>query len=373
MTLIELVIALTIFGVIITVTLAFVSSQNTAFQTAVQRLGTLRNVRYAVTTLAQDVETLGTNVPLSQPALIYGDSSVIVFSADYVTNVDDDPFAVFYDPDAPSGQVSAPSSAFTIPTTALTASDSTYRVQGVLSPAEIIVFYFEADASTSRSDDHILFRQVNDAAPEELARNLLRVDGLPFFSYLREIDGSGELQVVADSLLPLYHQAPLHLALADTGQASWPDSIRAVQVTIGGTNGLGGDRERQVETERLIPLPNAGQEVLSTCGSVPLLGVGLGVAADTLGSGEPVIELTWNPATDESGGEEDVVRYVIWRKESGQPDWGDAYLAIPAGDSSYTYVDAAVESGKVYQFALAAQDCTPSLSTLTASSLVAVP
>src|SRR5690554_4459945 len=76
MTLVELLVALTVFGIVITVTLGFVAQQNTAFHTAIERLGALRNVRYAVAALAQDLETLGTNVPPGQPSLIYGDANV---------------------------------------------------------------------------------------------------------------------------------------------------------------------------------------------------------------------------------------------------------------------------------------------------------
>ena len=49
------------------------------------------------------------------------------------------------------------------------------------------------------------------------------------------------------------------------------------------------------------------------------------------------------------------------------------FLAIPAGAASYTYEDAAVVPGVVYQYALTAQDCTPSLSARVLSTPVALP
>jgi len=85
------------------------------------------------------------------------------------------------------------------------------------------------------------------------------------------------------------------------------------------------------------------------------------------------VQLTWSPATDEAGGEADVARYVLWRREVGNTGWGDPYIAVPAGQPGYSYQDAAVESGKAYEFALAAQDCTPSLSTLAQSAPVVIP
>jgi prepilin-type N-terminal cleavage/methylation domain-containing protein len=376
MTLIELLVALTIFGIVITSAVAFTARQNSAFQESLVRLGALRNLRYAFTTLEQDLQTLGTNVPARQPGLLYAGADVIVFSADYATNVAGDPFAVFYDPDAPAGQVSAPSSALTVPTTTTTVADSAFTVGGVPSPAEIIAFYFEPDTSTTRTDDFALYRLVNDGAPDMLARSLLRVGGAPFFSYTRQsMDSAGVVafQPVAAADLPLRHAAPFHLAVADSGRLAWVDSIRMVGVTLSATNGLDGTEERRVDGTRQIALPNAGAAVLTTCGSAPLLGVALNAVVGLTPAGDPQVTLSWNPAIDEVGGEGDVVRYVLWKQDYSQPGWGDPYLAIPGGAPSYTYEDAAVERGKVYDFAVAAQDCTPTLSARVSSGPVAVP
>jgi prepilin-type N-terminal cleavage/methylation domain-containing protein len=376
MTLIELLVALTIFGVVITSAIAFAARQNSAFQESLMRLGALRNLRYALTTLEQDLQTLGTNVPAAQPGLLYAGSDVIVFSADYATNVAADPFAVFYDPDVPAGEVNAPSGPLTVPTTAATVADSVFTASGTQSPAEILIFYFEPDSMTARTDDFALYRRVNDGIPDMLARSLLRVGGAPFFSYTRQsVDSAGafSFQPVAVADLPLPHTAPFHLAAADTGRLAWIDSIRAVRVALSATNGLDGTGERKVDGSRLIPLPNAGAAVLSTCGSAPLLGVVLNAAVGVTPAGGPQVTLSWNPAIDEAGGEGDVVRYVLWKQDLTQPGWGDPYLAIPGGALAYTYEDAAVERGGAYDFALAAQDCTPTLSPRVSSGPVAIP
>ncbi len=377
MTLIELIIALTIFGVVISGALALMAHQNTAFQSSVLRLVALRNLRYAASTLSQDLETLGTNVPDGQPSLYYADEDVVAFSADYATNVADDPFAVYYDPDAPSGQVRAPTGGFSIPNSGVSFPDTAYEsAPGVPSPAEVIQFYLAPDTGTARTDDYVLWRRVNAARAEPLARSLLRDGSSPFFSYERlQDDGTGAMALMAfpDSLLPIHHSAPIHLSPADTGASAIADSVRAVRIRMRATNGLEGDDEVQLALDRLIPLPNAGFGMLATCGSAPILGVGLNAASGTLGTGEPVVNLTWSPAVDEAGGEADVVRYVIWRREAGASGWGDPFRAIPAGASTYSYQDAAVTPGTAYEYALAAQDCTPTLSGLAASSVVIVP
>jgi hypothetical protein len=90
-------------------------------------------------------------------------------------------------------------------------------------------------------------------------------------------------------------------------------------------------------------------------------------------TGEPAVRLSWLPATDENGGEKDVERYVIWRKAPADPDWNDPYLSIPAGTPTYVWLDASVTSGDQFFYALAAQDCTPTLSNLATSVLVVIP
>lgn len=374
MTLVELLVAITIFGVIISVALSFMAQQNTAFQMSLERMSALRNARYAVTTLSQDLETLGTNVPGHQPSFVYGDDDVVVFSADYATDVSGDPFAVFHDPDAPPSQVRAPAASFTVPTTSVTVADSAYESgAGVASPAEMLTFFLLADSVTDRDDDFVLYRQVNDGDPEVVARHLLRDGATPFFAFEREIGGTSALEPVPGSSLPIHHSEPLHLAPADTGASALADSVRMVRVTLVATNGLVGEHERSVRIERSIAFPNSGRGVLSTCGSAPLFGDSLVATPTTLAGGEAAIDLSWGPATDEAGGEEDVVRYVLWRRLAGSSDWGAPFVAVPAGASSYSYQDATVESGTIFEFAVAAQDCTPTLSPLHSSGWVAVP
>ncbi len=376
MTLIELLVALTIFGVVIATSVAFVARENAAFQKATTRLVALRNLRYAITTIDQDLETLGTNVPATQPAFMYGSHDAVAFSSDYATNISGDPFAVYYDPDAPSGQVSAPGGPVSIPIGGQT-PDTVYQTSsGTRSPAEILVLYMAPDSTTARTDDYILYRKVNDGEPQVIARNLLHSGSDPFFSYERfgtDSTGQEALMVVPDSMIPIVHSAKIHLSAADTGTSALADSVRAVLIRLVATNGLTGTRERQVHLSRLVPLINAGFDQMATCGSAPILGVTLGASVATLGTGKPVVNLSWNQATDEAGGEKDVVRYVLWRRTVGATSWGDPFVAIPAGLPSYSYQDATVSPGASYEYALAAQDCSPSLSTRTASPAVTIP
>jgi prepilin-type N-terminal cleavage/methylation domain-containing protein len=367
---VELIVALTVFGVLIAASLGFMSSQYRAFQGGVDRMSSLQTGRFALQALEEDMRTLGTNVPGGQPTVAVAGTSVVAFMSDYVTNIANDPFGVFYNPDAPTGEVSAPTGPVSIPNTAMQFPDTTYFSGGVISPAEMLIFYFSLDATTTRSDDYVLYRKVNAATPEIVARNLLAPSGLPFFRYMKA--GPIRMDSIADNLLPKEHTVKVHKSKADSGQASLVDSIRGIRVSLRATNGLTGANERIVELTRIIPLVNSENSVLKACGSVPLLGSALAASLGTTPSGEPAVNLAWTRATDEAMGELDVIRYVIWRREL-PAGFTDPYLSIPAGQVNYTYQDAAVERLATYQYGLAAQDCTPSLSTRTNSLTVTIP
>ncbi len=378
MTLIEMLVALVVFSIVVAGALGFMRSQGRAFTLGNQRMSTLQNLRFALNLMAQDLRTLGAGVPDEQPMLAYAGPDAVAFNANHTTNLRNDVFAVYYDPDAPTGAVSALTKALaiTIPNTAVTYPDTSYVFSGVNSPAETIVFFFAPDTTTSRTDDYVLYRQVNRGAPELVSRNILRTLGRDFFEYFVLVTpASGEpvSQALPSAQLPLVHSVPIHGSPADTGLAAKIDSVRAIRINLTGTNGLIGPDERQRSVSRLVRLPNAGLAVKRTCGDEPLLGTGLVASLGTGAGGVPVVNLTWAAAVDETGGEGDVVSYVIWRRLQSEPDWGDPYLNIPAGAAPYLYQDAAVESGKSYLYALAAQDCTPLLSQLAISNVVTIP
>ena len=373
MTLLEVLIVIAVFAILIAGALSYLQAQTRAFYKGSDRMMTLQNLRFATHRLETDVQTAGTNLVFGQPAIVYGDTDVVAINADYATNVPSDAFAVFYDPGVPAGQVSALATPVVLPNSAFTYGDTLYRDprSGVPSTAELLTFYFEADTSTSRPDDYALFRKVNAGKPEVVARNLLQIPGKPFFDYL--MDTAPGIDTVAAGLLPLSHTVPIHGSPADTGSAALVDRVRGIAVNLKATNGLLGDLERTSELSRVIGMPNVNTKVLPSCGGTPILGsIGLTAQLQTP-AGAKYLQVTWSAATDEAGGEQDVLRYVVWRRTGSNPEWGDPYLSIPAGLPSYQYDDHNVSPGESYQYAVAAQDCTPRLSSQVLSTSVTVP
>ena len=375
-TLIELLIVTVVFGIVLTGALGFMTVQHNAFFKGADQLMTLQNLRYAYQTLEIDLTTLGSNVPAGQPGMVLAGDDVIAFTGDYTSNLVNDVSAVYIDPDAPNGLVQVPRVKINIPNSSFAWPDTIYRAPGgTPSMAELIIYFFELDATTARADDYVLRRQVNDASPEVLARNLLKQGTMPFFRYFGErtyTSQSSKLDSIPDGDLPLFHSVVLHGSATDTANSARADSIRAVRVSFRSTNGRPGADEWFADLSRVIDLPSAGFGIVMTCGDEPILGSPLTVQVVSP-VGTPIVRLDWLPATDESVGEKDVIRYVLYRRDvPNNGDWGDPFLSIPAGAASYTYEDATVQVGSTYQYAHAAQDCTPSLSPLSQAQQITV-
>lgn len=368
-TLVELMVALSLFSILLVTTLSFYHRQGGAFTEGNVRMAVMQNLRYGVNTLVQNVRTAGVGVPTKQPVLVYAGADVLAFNADYATNLENDFFAVYYDRRLPPQAVSAPGPdrRITLPGTSFQYPDERYYLGSGNSPAETIIFYFAPDTATTRTDDYVLYRQVNDQPADVVARRLLATDR-DFFSYYTRGE-DGPVVEVASADLPLAHAVPVHGSPADVGEAAAIDSIVAVRVTYAATNGLSGSQESVREITRLIRLPNAGLANQPNCGARPILGTTLNAQGQSpTGSVAGHIRLTWGPAVDEITGERDVLRYVLWRRAGSSGEWGDPLTSVPPGASSYVYRDFDALADVAYSYALAAQDCTPQYSPMSTTS-----
>lgn len=371
-TLLESLVALTLLGVLTVTTLAALDRQVTLFAAGSSQMDAIQNGRFALSSLEKDLPTTGTNIAQNQPFLIYADTHVVAFNADYLSNVNGDPSAVYVDTAAADEYATAvrTNRKFYIPRTGVQYPDSNFRSGAMNSPAETIIFYFDPDTVTARTDDYMLIRQVNDQPGDMLARGILRQPGIPFFQYQRRItnaSGVATLESVGEGGLPLWHERPWHGALGDTGVVAIIDQLRAVVVNYAVTDGRPGAKERRFNISRTITLPNAGIQGKMTCGDEPIMGGGTVFTVYATGAASNrFVRLRWYPAADEGAGERDVINYVIFRQTAAGPV-GDPLLSIPAGQASYLYDDQDVEAGTTYYYSLAAQDCTPALSDVVSS------
>lgn len=377
MTLPELMIALVITLIVVTTALSFFQQQVQAMQIGTGAMRVAQNHRFAISTLRRELRTAGSNVPAKQPPLVYAGADAVVFNADFAAAADSDVFAVYVDSSLPNSAVGALTPAQkgeVAPGTGMMYPDSAYFLGTTNSPAETIAFYFVADATTPRTDDFVLMRRVNREPASVVARNLLRTNNLPFFEYLRLVEEPGELPVVSPfsaSTLPLKHAA-IHGNVGDSLKVSPIDAIRGVRVQLTATNGRTGAKETRRSTRETIRLTNIGVTALEACGRAPQLNITLSATAQNVG-GERRVRLAWTAAADESGGERDILRYLVWRivNDPTSTNWGEPYLSISAGQTSYVYVDENLTPNTQYRYAVAGQDCTPlqsALATATANT-----
>jgi len=373
-TLIELMVTLVVFGIVVAGALQLLDSQGKAVRLGNERMGALQQIQFSMATLDNQLKLAGGGTAKEQPYLVYAGTDVVVFNGDYATNVANDPFAAYYDPDAPNGTVSAMTYAakLTIPNTTFQYPKMSYAP----SPAETIIFYFAPDTGTTRTDDAILFRQVNADPPEVVARNIISNTGTPYFSYLRLVspkDAAAYIDSIKTTALPLMHSEAEHLSPTDIGSKAIIDSVRAVRVTLTVTDGNTGTAEHRRTLTHLITMPNAGLVLDRSCGDEPQLATSLKAVWGEVTPGDTGVTLQWDPSVDELSGEKDVVRYVVWRKLQASTDWGDPYFSTPGGSNPYVWTDRSLDSTVTYVYRVAAQDCSPSYSPFVVSSPVTVP
>ncbi len=380
MTLIELLIAMTIFVVILGSALAVLSKQLRAFDKNTTDMGMLQNLSFSTDLLQQELSLAGANVPDQQPPVVYAGANSFIFNADYASNTDSLSPA-YYNPGLPTGQVNALTAAqkFSLPGTspAFAYPDSNYYARGsttIDSPAETISWYFASDTSNHVTSTYVLYRQVNNQAPEPVVRNVVQTPGLNFFRYYYQRVPAGgassaTLDTVPTASMPLKHSVALHGSSTDVGAAALIDSVARVEINFTVTNAQTGPAARSRSVAFSVPLPNVGTRAVISCGNAPILGTALNANWVINPGPDTVMVLTWSQATDEVSGEKDVRAYIVWRRAKGATDWGDPIATVPAGPATPSWTDPTAEPiAPGYDYALAAQDCTPSLSTLATAS-----
>jgi Tfp pilus assembly protein PilE len=377
----ELVVAVTLVALVFAVAIPFFQAQARAVSLHAGRLDTQLNARFGLTTIERDLRTAGVGVVDAQPLLVEAAPLAVTFNADLVTLGDStDASAVYVDQDASPNSVGGmkKTAKVRLPATNAFYPDCTF-VQtgspGTPTRAETISFYAAPDAASGRADQYILWRRVNTEPAEVVARGIVVPAGGSIFRYFKA-DSIGRLVEVHRDSMPLRHSAPMHGAATDVGRSALSDSVRVVTVQL--VSRLYDRRARKdvIDTARTsVRLVNAGLLNRSTCGEQPLFGsVVFALADNDPGDGTARVRVWWSPATDETGGEKDVERYVIYRRLAADPMYGEPFTSVAAGAGAvYTLFDTQVARGAQYVYAVAAQDCTPSNSPLRESAAVLVP
>jgi prepilin-type N-terminal cleavage/methylation domain-containing protein len=382
LTLVEILVAMTVTSVLIAATVPFFVAQARAVGTTAARTDAHQNARYAVNTIDRDLRVAGVGVVDAQPMVVWAASNAMTVNGDLVS-LSRDASAVYSDPDAALGSVislgKASQVGLPLSSPAILYPDTTYWLSSTLtSAAETASYWLAKDSSSTQADVHILWRRVNDTPPRIVAKNLVVQAGHPAFRYFKA-DSLGRMLEIDQTTLPLYHSAPIHSRMTgttrpDTGKSALTDSIRAVSVRLVGRYfDKRQNREILDTAEVFVRIPNAGLHRVATCGEPPLFSATVTAVWKPLDTGEPAIELSWTPATDETGGEVDVERYAVYRRRATDLLFAEPLAILPAGTSTYSYVDNDIASGDEFVYGVAAQDCTPKSSSMSTTAAIAVP
>ncbi|HXC25807.1 MAG TPA: prepilin-type N-terminal cleavage/methylation domain-containing protein [Gemmatimonadaceae bacterium] len=375
-TLLEMMLAITLMMLVFGIVIPFFQSQLKVMSAHAGRFDAMQNARFGALTVDRELRIAGAGVPSQQPMIVQAGPYAITFNADLATN--DSTSAgtfgsVYYDPDlSASATMSLPNTTkITLPLSAVSYPDSNYYNQsGPQSYAETISFWVALDTTAGSAGRYALYRRVNALPATIVARGLvLPATDPPPFTYLM-YDTLGNTVTIPTGRLPAYHVA-YHGSTADTGSSALTDSIRTVHVHfVGAYYGTKGDTSYRT-VDLGIRLNNAGLLNLTTCGQPPIFGQSV---TPTYSVGPPKkVTLTWGAAFDETGGEKDVERYVIYRRASSAATFGEPYASIPSGLASYSYIDTQVNSGDSWIYGVAAQDCGGQFSSVTTTATVTIP
>jgi len=371
-TLIEMMIALSLFLVVFGLAVPFFRYQARSVMYSAGRLDALQNARYAQNAIDRDLRIAGIGVVAKQPLIVQADPYAVTFNADLATKDPNDPVSIYYDPDMDSlGTVSMQTTArVQLPRTTRYYPDSNYYNTTLPSPAETISYWVAIDSAAGRSDEYILYRRVNALAPHIVARGIIIPSGKSFFTYMKP-DSTGKLDSIRTAKLPIYHTAPIHSSAADTGGSAWTDSIRVVRVTVSGLyhDPQKGDILRTVVSS--TKLLNAGMLRSTVCGDVPIAPTSITATAVPANGATNHVHLTWNSSLDQDAGEKDVERYVLYKRLAAASDWGSPIADVAASQPNYTLDDTNISVG-TWVYGVVAQDCSPANSTVTVSNGVTV-
>ena len=372
--LLEVVVAMTIFLVVLGFSLPFFNSQSRAVTAAAGTGDLYRNIQFALAQIDRDLRMAGAGTFSQQPMLVQAAPNAITFNANLITSDSNDVRAVNYDPDAdPLTMISlTKATSISLPLVSKTYPDTDYVLGGIRSPAETISYWVSPDSSTALANDYILWRRENQAAPVVVAKGIMLSAGASIFSYVKADTGGAVAQVAAGAL-PLYHIAKIHGSPSDTGAFATIDSIRVVNISLTGSY-FDPRKGLQVQTVATsVRVANSGLVSRTTCGETPIFGRTITVTTGGASPATPWVTLAFAAAVDEVGGERDIEQYAIFRRVVGAAAFDEPIASFSGGLANYTFTDVNVAHGDQWVYGVAAVDCSPAMSPVSSTTTVTVP
>jgi prepilin-type N-terminal cleavage/methylation domain-containing protein len=375
-TLAEVIISMTLLAIIGAAAVPFYlrslrSVANTSGQQDAQQ-----SVAFAADFVNHDLRLAGQGIVPGQPLLVQMHDSAVTFNANLVTRDSSASTTGTYIDNnvADSLSLALPvSKAITLPLTTTTYPLTTYfQTTNVLSDAETISFWVKRDTTAGvPANTYVLWRRVNNAAPQLVARNLVfraGIDSAPFQYFASDTTNPNALMRVKNRRNPTIPY-PLTWNLG-TGTDTLLREVVSIRLHL--TSEYVNPITQKITyrtIDQSIPLENGGLPSYSACPGPP--GPPTAIAqyvatANTSASTDSVV-IMWGPSADETGGFGNVRQYMVYRKLDTASSWGTVQFqqsAIgKARDTIYDYPPI-LTSPRYYIYGVVAENCTPQMSTV---------
>jgi hypothetical protein len=369
----ELLLSLTITIAVFSAAVPFFTMQMRQMQQNLGRTDAQMTARFAQNSVDRELRNIGIGttpmnvtlaIPRNQPKIVMAATHAVTFNTDLIAYDTTDIKAVYYDPNVPYHLTTAMTtiSGITLPLSAKSYPDYVYRDEvGALSLAETISYWASVDSTSGYTDEYVIFRRVNDGPVTVVARGIRIPAGTPMFTYNR-VFANGTIGPVPTASLPVYWDQ----------LNSWSDSIRTATIAVRGVF-RGYDLQNKAKTyERSVSsqtaLANIGLTQRNSCGDIPL-NPGVPTAAMVNVGGVNRVQVTFNKSNDETSGEKDVERYVVFRREVGFA-FDEPVAVVGKSGGPYLFEDFDLQPGLAFEYGVAAQDCSPANSTILVSGSV---
>lgn len=372
----ELLLSITITIAVFSAAVPFFTMQMRQLQQNLGRSDAQMTGRFAQNTIDRELRNIGigttdmnpgAGLPRNQPKIVQADQFAVTFNTDLIATDTVDIKAVYYDPNVPLSLTTALPTvgAIALPISGRSYPDYVYRDgTGALSLAETISYWATVDSTSGFSDEYIMFKRTNDGPVSVVARGIRIPAGQALFSY-RRVLANGTIATVPTGQLPIFWNDSSSIA----------DSIRTVTIGLRGVF-RGYDLQNKAKTyEREVisqtSLANIGLHQRSSCGDLPL-NPGTPTVAAVLISGTWRVVIDFGPSPDEASGEGDVERYVVFRRLVGNA-FDEPLAVVGKSGGPYSFEDFDLSSGSVYEYGVAAQDCSPANSSILTTAPIVHP
>jgi len=388
--LVEMMIALFVGALLIIITYNVLITQKKASTAQNQFVEAQQNAKVALETLERELRLAGLNIDdfNNQPVFIDAAPYQVIFNADISSGVSGVPSMTIYQ--------SVPLHDGTLYSPGMYPEEKLGSLERYNNNAETIRYTLDRNddgivdgydryTETQNPSDYALYREENGTRKDVVAVGIRGrepyPDGQlpqPLFKYYGDFNGNGTISLWGDTDGD-GQLSQTEIAVLTAVPQNLLSKIVEVEITIEaesalmeagytGPHSLPANKRHYrsvVMTSKVRPRNVAtGSANLHACGEPPAPPTSLN-GADTPEDDGGSITLTFYPSSDETGGEEDVTNYTIYRREESENEWQCIGSVTAAGKSTYTFYDdrhtpgGGPEMGKRYFYMVTAWDCRP--------------